>query len=521
MPRGPRGSFVALALVAACGSSAGPGPTATERPRGEAPRSEEIFSEPVEYRARPISVEAGREHFVELGMGDPYGAGIAHPVFLGLRAAYPELLGEDWRAFDRLYGTIVDPADDGSPETLPIGFHETTDPITRVGFLVMTCALCHTDRVKLPDGDRVVIGLGSRRLRIHAYDRALTRMALDPALDERRLLRLSTEQAAAHGLRWPAESRRVVVRETLRRLRHLAERRREGVAHVGDGLPGRAATIEGFMLALNGRYDAGLLLPPVVGWAKIPDVAPYRWRETLAYDAAGVGAPVALVAEADFVFGVRPHWIETHPHIATSMHLYLRAFERELDYPGAIERAKAERGRAIFGEACAGCHGSYGALGAGWDRVAYRERIVPRDAIGTDGARLDAVTDRFVEVANAFPGTQGLTHVRRTDGWVPRPLVDVWARGVYGHAGQWPDLAVLATPPEARPTRFVVHASEPYDWDRIGTRWTEVSGDATPDLAAGDYLYVAGPGLGVEGHPFLSDLSPDERDAVLEYLKTL
>ena len=515
----------AALLIASLGcGSASPGGAAPDPPSGGStqPRSDELFSEPAEYRVRPVSVEAGREHFVELGMGDPYGAGIAYPIFLGLRAGYPDALGDDWRAFDRLYGTIVDPAHDADPQALPVGFHLTTDPYTRVEFLVMSCALCHSDRIRMADGDRVVVGMGNPRLRIHAYDRALTNLALDPSLDEERLLRLATREAQARGVRWPQEARRAIVRESIRRLRELAVKRREGVEHIGDGTPGRVATIEGFTIALNARYDAGIPLPEHVGWAKIPDVAPYRWRETIAFDAAAVGAPVALVAEGDFVFGVRPEWLESHRHIATSMHLYLRGFERELDYPGPIDRAKAERGRLAFEEACSGCHGSYGALGAGWDRVAYRERIVPRDVVGTDGTRLDAVTDAFVETANAFPWSRGLTHARRTDGWVPRPLVDVWARGLYGHAGQWPDLYVLATPPEERPTRFVVRAAEPFDLTRIGTPWRAVTDGDTPDLASGEYLYDAStPGLGVEGHPFLSDLAQRDRDAVLEYLKTL
>jgi len=515
-----------LCGIALLGCGSGPPTRASPEVGGgavpEPPRSEDIFSEPAEYRVRPVSAEAGREHFAELGMGDPYGAGIAYPVFLGLRAGWPEALGEDWRDFDRLYGTFAEPADDADPQALPIGFHRTTDPLTRVDFLVMSCAVCHTDRIRFPDGERVVMGMGNPRLRIHAYDRALTRIALDPALEEDRLLRLATEQAVELGIRWPREARRPVVRESIRRLRELAEKRRDGVEHVGDGAPGRVATIEGFVIALNARHDTGIPLPEEVGWAKIPDVAPYRWRDTIAFDAAAVGSPVALVAEADFVFGVRPEWLESHRHIATSMHLFLRGFDRDVDYPGEIDRAKAERGRGAFERACRGCHGSYGQLGAGWDDVAYTERVVPRDVVGTDGTRLDAVTDAFLEAANAFPWSEGLTHVRRTDGWVPRPLVDVWARRLYGHAGQWPDLHVLATPPEERPTRFVVETAGPPDWERIGTPWRAVADGEEVELAAGEYLHDATePGHGVEGHPFLSDRPEPDRDAILEYLKTL
>ena len=42
----------------------------------------------------------------------------------------------------------------------------------------------------------------------------------------------------------------------------------------------------------------------------------------------------------------------------------------------------------------------------------------------------------------------------------------VWARGLLGHAGQWPSLAVLATKPAQRPSRFVVHGEAPLDLEQ-------------------------------------------------------
>jgi hypothetical protein len=109
--------------------------------------------------------------------------------------------------------------------------------------------------------------------------------------------------------------------------------------------------------------------------------------------------------------------------------------------------------------------------------------------------------------------------VRRTEGYVPPVLLGVWARGLYGHAGQWPSLEVLATPPAERPTRFLVDTEGPYDLERVGVRY-----DATTERAprAGEYVYDgSAPGLGIAGHSFLANLPPRERRAVIEYLKTL
>ncbi|MFX6330696.1 hypothetical protein ABTF76_20805, partial [Acinetobacter baumannii] len=69
--------------------------------------------------------------------------------------------------------------------------------------------------------------------------------------------------------------------------------------------------------------------------------------------------------------------------------------------------------------------------------------------------------------------TRGLVHTRRTLGYVPPPLLDVWARGPFGHNGQWPTLAVMAEKPERRPVRFHFDPDAPYDLDGVGTAWSK------------------------------------------------
>lgn len=208
-----------------------------------------------------------------------------------------------------------------------------------------------------------------------------------------------------------------------------------------------------------------------------------------------------------------------HPNIASSMYQYLRSFRRHLPYPRAIDGALASRGHDRFDKACARCHGKYESRG-GETHVTYGEEVVAAAFVGTDPARVAAVTPAFVDAANALPLTKGLTTVRNTGGYVPPVLLDVWARGLLGHAGQWPSLEALATAPEARPRRFIVDTEGAYDLDRVGVRY-EVP-RAPRALRPGEYLYDGNaPGLGVGGHPFLAELAADDRRAVIEYLKTL
>ena len=470
-------------------------------------------SDPDEYHDHGISAAAGEAFFARLGGGDPYATGIAEPVWLALVEGFPAELGGDLAAFAQRFGMLAE----GPPGSLPVGFHATTDPNTRVPFVVMNCQLCHAERLRLPAGDRVVSGLGSTHVRAHAYDAAFVHVARDPSFTTEHVLALANEAAREHELTWPEGTRVPIVRATVSALRERAEARGVDAERFAVGLPGRVATIESFALVL-GAQGHHVPLGPTVGWAKIPDVRGFPWRDTLSWDGVGTGSPVALAAEADFAFGARPQWFETHRHIATSLYLFLKRFDRDLPYPGPIDATLAERGHSAFDATCARCHGFYAPPGP-QPRVRYRERVVPAAVVGTDPARMEAVTPAFVAAANSVPLAQGVSTVAATGGYVPPVLLDVWARGTYGHIGQWPSIEVMAMKPAERPRRFAVDPDAPYDVAKLGSAWTPLREGEKP---ARGYAYDGTKaGYGVEGHRFLADLPADERRAVMEYLKTL
>jgi len=214
--------------------------------------------------------------------------------------------------------------------------------------------------------------------------------------------------------------------------------------------------------------------------------------------------------EADLAAGVRVAWLERHPFQGPSLGAYLRAPAPRPPFPGRIDRARAERGRRLFKDNCTPCHGSYDGRGV----IDYEEKVIPLADVLTDPTRALAATDSFVDAANDPALTRGYTRFRRTGGYVPPVLVDVWARAPYGHAGQWPSLRFLATPPARRPHRFTVAYDAPYDLDAVGL--------STEPHGRGDYAYDAdAPGFGVDGHPFLADLGEADAADVIEYLKTL
>jgi hypothetical protein len=246
----------------------------------------------------------------------------------------------------------------------------------------------------------------------------------------------------------------------------------------------------------------------------VPDVIGFSHRTNLSWDGSGEGPMAVLLVEADIAAGARIEWFERHPFQGASLDAFLRQPGPRPRFPRALDRGLVEKGKALFEEHCSDCHGTYAADG---DALDYDEPIVALADIGTDPVRASSATETFERVANDRDLTRGYTRFKRTFGYVPPVLTNVWMRAPYGHNGQWPSLAVLATPPDQRPTKYVVDTDALYDLDTVGVATHAPTGALGP----AEYLYDASkPGFSVAGHPFLADLGKDA-NAVIAYLESL
>jgi mono/diheme cytochrome c family protein len=477
------------------------------------------MSEPAEYDIDRITRAAGEAIFARTGIGDPYRTGVPYPIFLALLRAFPKTFGADTQQLATKFGFVARAADPKSDDAdaragLPVGMHLTKDPITTVPFVVTNCALCHTERVRWAGGETTIVGLGNKRVRIHAYDAAFTEITTQKAFTADKLRRLAREAAHEHDIAWPDEYADALVAGTIDALRVRATERAELHERAAAGPPGRVATLDAFVPALRNLSGKLIAYSRDVGWAKVPDVIGFRHRTTLSWDGSGEGPMAVLVVEADIAAGARIEWFDRHPFQGASLDAFLRTPPPRPAFPGKLDRGLAERGRTLFEQKCADCHGTYARDG---EPIEYDEQIVGLADIGTDPARAESATDSFERVANDRDLTRGYTRFKRTYGYVPPVLTNVWARAPYGHAGQWPSLAVLAMPPDKRPAKLVVDLDANYDLVAVGVA-TRPPGDA---LRAGEYMHDAKqPGFSVAGHPFLAELGKDAA-AVIEYLKTL
>jgi hypothetical protein len=169
-----------------------------------------------------------------------------------------------------------------------------------------------------------------------------------------------------------------------------------------------------------------------------------------------------------------------------------------------IDAERAAAGQPIFQAHCAGCH----ALDGG--RVG---QTTPLAEIGTDPERLNAFSSSLAQAISAQPWK--LSHFEKTDGYLNEPLDGVWLRAPYLHNGSVPSLRDLLNAPDQRPTSFV-RGYDAYDYAAVGF----VSSGPRAERTGWRYDTRAR-GNSNQGHTYGTDLSPPDKEALLEYLKTL
>jgi mono/diheme cytochrome c family protein len=240
------------------------------------------------------------------------------------------------------------------------------------------------------------------------------------------------------------------------------------------------------------------------------------------------------------------------------------------DVFGAVDQGLAAKGAALYTEMCQGCHMPATNTPAFWDGKFWTEpnaagerylkvTMVDSTYVGTDpaqaqgmeyrGLRLPAVLGikshsygpalgEIVEkVVNTWfdAQTPPIPPAERAqmDGNRPnelqvlpkykaRPLDGIWASPPYLHNGSVPNIYALLSPAKERPEKFYLGRRE-YDPANLGYQYEELAGGFEFDTTilgnhnTGHEFDDAPMGGGIIGRK----LAPDERRALVEYLKTL
>jgi len=177
-------------------------------------------------------------------------------------------------------------------------------------------------------------------------------------------------------------------------------------------------------------------------------------------------------------------------------------------YPFAVDGAKVTAGKAVFDQQCATCHAS--------DRTGTP---LPLADVGTNRDRIDTWGKDFAVAANKVVSGMGIER----KGLVEAPLIGynvqyldgIWLRAPYLHNGSVPTLRDLLEPVDKRPKVFY----RGYDlYDPVRGGFVSTGADAERE---GTRFDVSQRGSGNGGHTFGVTLPDTDKDALVEYLKTL
>jgi hypothetical protein len=176
-------------------------------------------------------------------------------------------------------------------------------------------------------------------------------------------------------------------------------------------------------------------------------------------------------------------------------------------YPFKIDNAAAKRGAPLFESNCNSCHGG----------VESDKRLYSIAEVGTDPNRAQLFTQQQADRFNKFlaefealgyeaPKEVG---VRSTGKYWAATLAGVWARSPYLHNGSVRTMQQLLTAPAERAKKFH-RGSRAYDEGNLG--YTD----------EGAYvLDAATSGNSNSGHDYGTKLTTQEKQDLIEYLKTL
>jgi hypothetical protein len=185
-------------------------------------------------------------------------------------------------------------------------------------------------------------------------------------------------------------------------------------------------------------------------------------------------------------------------------------------FPFPVDAQLAAKGGELYKQYCAECHGASGSDFGG----AHVGKVTPIADIATDRRRLDSYTTELaVNQSTLYAGYPWrFTHFRKTFGYANMPLDGLWLRAPYLHNGSVPSLTDLLEPAAMRPKTFY-RGNNLYDPVRVGfvSNVPEEDGKLFFEF---DTKIPGNSNAGHEGKAYGTELSADEKSALVEYLKT-
>jgi len=481
-----KGIALALLVVAVIGGMIG-----YDRGFREHPQAEWVTATP-EMRFKYGSI--GAEH----------DAGVPYWIFYVLPRVFPEKFVQDGKPVPGGYAGLGVPWEQG--QELPIGFTKKTIGFARVA---NNCAVCHTTsyRVSADANPVFVVGGSGHTTNVQAFFRLLIDCAKDPRFTPDILMaeiNRVTDLDIVDRLLYrfaiiPMTRKRLLEREA-----QFAWLYRPDFPEWGRGRDDGMNLTKYFMIKAPMDDTFGPADMPAI-W----NLKKYVWDKGHRMNYAGDSheAYSVIMDSALGVLGAAPANKADFLKQVDWLKEYLSALPPP-KYPFPIDNARAGAGKILFDAHCARCHAS--------DKTGTP---LPLAEVGTDRGRLDSWNKGAAIKANQVVRNMGLERKGLVEedlkGYVALFLDGIWLRAPYLHNGSVPTLRDLLEPAALRPKVFW-RGYDVYDPVKVGF---VSSGPEAQRI--GTRLDTAGKGGGNQGHEFGTGLAAKDKEALVEYLKTL
>ncbi len=394
---------------------------------------------------------------------------------------------------------------------LPIGFTTRTIGFRRVA---QNCAACHTASYRTrPNENPTFIPTGpAHTFNLEAFFRFTVDCAKDPRFNADTLMN-AIDQVKPKGFSWIDEQiyRYLLIPLTRRAL--LEQENKFAWIYI-HGLPQWPDWGRGRDDAMNltKYFLTTSPLDTTLGPTDMPSVwnlKKYKSHAGTRMNLAGDSwdANSVIIDSALGLLRAQPPSNEKFLDQVHWINHYLDEYQAP-KFPFPVNPAKVAAGKAVFDAKCAACHWS--------ERTGT---VVPVGEVGTDPERLlswnKSAAIRANSVVKAFGiERRGLVEADPT-GYVASFLDGIWLRAPYLHNGSVPTLRDLLNPAAHRP-QFFYRGYDLYDPVNVGfvTQGQEAKRVGTP-------YDVRWRSNGNQGHEFGVNLPQADKDALIEYLKTL
>lgn len=454
-------------------------------------------------------------------------------------------------------GFILQNASENNPDALPVGFSKDTKaPIEP--WVGLTCAACHTGSLTY-EGKTLLLDGGPGFLDFQRMEARLLASLSQTLSDEQKLARTAERMGKS------ASDVRAQIKE---REWYFSELYRINKTEVAYG----HARLDAFGRIFNAVTAEALKLPANFHTPDAPVSIPMLWSashlDVVQWNASapnknpgplGQNVTTALAVYGDITISPGSWGYESSVDIPNlgyiQKHFYkLMSPQWPEDVLGELDKNRIALGESVYRANCISCHELFDRSN---ETVKLTAKVIPQNQVGTDptmtrnfatsmsktgplegkksivvfGKPFTETTHTLDLVINAAVGAVFKEPINSLSAFIAekaevgnavpdmakevykaRALNGVWATGPFLHNGSVPSLSALLQPVEDRPKEFYVKSRE-FDPVNVGFISTEHDGASFFDTRL--------KGNSNEGHEYGTQLTVEDKQNLLEYLKSL